>query len=72
MLGDPGGAPYDRVLVSAMADDLPSELVDQLTVDGVMVAPWAGVMHRVRRTDDGIDVTEHGGYRFVPLLHTRF
>ncbi len=37
-----------------------------------MVAPWAGVMHRVRRTDDGIDVTEHGGYRFVPLLHTRF
>ena len=71
-LGLPSLAPFDRILVSAMADDLPSELVDQLTVDGVMVAPWAGVMHRVRRTDDGIDVTEHGGYRFVPLLHTRF
>ena len=35
VLGDPHAAPYDRVLVSAMADSLPSTLVDQLADDGV-------------------------------------
>lgn len=71
-LGLPALAPFDRILVSAMADELPVELVEQLVPGGVMVAPWAGVMHRVRRTAEGIEVTDHGGYRFVPLLHTRF
>ncbi|WP_255583900.1 protein-L-isoaspartate O-methyltransferase [Dietzia sp. ANT_WB102] len=72
VLGLPELAPFDRILVSAMADELPEELVDQLSPDGVMVAPWAGRMHRVRRADGNIEVTDHGGYRFVPLLHTRF
>lgn len=72
VLGLPSLAPFDRILVSAMADDLPVDLVDQLADDGVMVAPWGGVMHRVRRTGGDVEVTEHGGYRFVPLHHTRF
>jgi protein-L-isoaspartate(D-aspartate) O-methyltransferase len=65
VLGDPGGAPYDRVLVSAEPDELPRELVDQLADDGVLVIPVAGVMLRV--TNPGAVVTEHGRYRFVPL-----
>jgi protein-L-isoaspartate(D-aspartate) O-methyltransferase len=65
VLGDPDGAPYDRVLVSAMADSLPPTLVDQLTDDGVRVIPVAGTMLRV--TNPGAVVTEHGRYRFVPL-----
>ncbi len=65
VLGDPDGAPYDRVLVSAMPDSLPSLLVDQLADDGVLVIPVAGTMLRV--TNPGAVVTEHGRYRFVPL-----
>lgn len=65
VLGDPTGAPWDRVLVSAEADELPQELVDQLSADGVLVAPVAGVMLRV--SNPGAVVTEHGYYRFVPL-----
>lgn len=72
VLGLPTLAPFDRILVSAMADDLPAELVHQLGPGGVMVAPWAGTMHRVRRTESGVEVTDHGGYRFVPLRGTRF
>jgi protein-L-isoaspartate(D-aspartate) O-methyltransferase len=65
VLGDPAGAPYDRVLVSAEGDELPQELVDQLTDDGVLVAPVAGTMLRV--VNPGARVSEHGHYRFVPL-----
>jgi protein-L-isoaspartate(D-aspartate) O-methyltransferase len=72
VLGLPEHGPYDRILVSAMADEMPTELVEQLAEGGVMVAPWREVMHRVSRVDGGIEVTDHGGYRFVPLRHTRF
>ena len=65
VLGDPGGAPYDRVLVSAEPDELPQELVDQLGREGRMVIPVAGTMLVV--TNPGARVSEHGFYRFVPL-----
>ncbi|WP_416954745.1 protein-L-isoaspartate O-methyltransferase family protein [Nocardioides sp. T5] len=65
VLGDPAGAPYDRILVSAMADSLPQALVDQLGDDGVLVVPVDGTMLRVG--NPGAVVTEHGHYRFVPL-----
>lgn len=65
VLGDPDGAPYDRVLVSAMPDELPLSLVAQLVDDGVLVIPVDGTMLRV--SHPGGVVTEHGHYRFVPL-----
>ncbi|WP_210649605.1 protein-L-isoaspartate O-methyltransferase [Nocardioides sp. SYSU D00065] len=65
VLGDPAGAPYDRVLVSAQPESLPPALVEQLADDGVLVIPVAGTMLRV--TNPGAVVTEHGHYRFVPL-----
>jgi len=65
VLGWPGAAPYHRVLVSAEPRELPDELVDQLTDDGVMVIPVNGTMLRV--VNPGRRVSRHGGYRFVPL-----
>ena len=67
VLGAPDRAPYDRVLVSAAPDELPGALVEQLADDGVLVIPVAGTMLRVRRRAAGVEVTEHGHYRFVPL-----
>jgi len=66
-LGRPDEAPYDRILVSAEARELPQELVDQLTDRGRMVVPVFGTMRLVRRTASGTEVTKHGSYRFVPL-----
>lgn len=63
VLGLPREAPFDRILVSAMAGALPFELVEQLTDDGVMVVPVEGQMLRVTREG----ATPHGLYRFVPL-----
>lgn len=67
VLGRPERAPYDRILVSAMAHDLPDQLLAQLDEDGRMVAPVAGRMLLVQRSEKGLEVTSHGEYRFVPL-----
>jgi protein-L-isoaspartate(D-aspartate) O-methyltransferase len=71
VLGAPDEGPFDRVLVSAMATRLPSELVEQLSAHGVLVVPVGGRMVRVVRDDsapDGLVLSEHGHYRFVPLV----
>ena len=69
VLGEPDAAPYDRILVSAEAAQLPASLVDQLGEDGILVIPVAGTMLRVSHPD--AIVTTHGRYRFVPLRLTR-
>lgn len=65
ILGRPQSAPYDRILVSADAPQVPAELVDQLTADGVMVIPVAGHLMRVRLGQPADDL---GRYVFVPLI----
>ena len=70
MLGRPGEAPYDRILVSAEAAELPAALVDQLGPGGILVAPVAGRLVDVHRPlDPGGEVVvhRHGRYTFVPL-----
>lgn len=69
-LGVPDEAPFERILVSAGARDLPEALLAQLAPGGIMVIPVASTMLRVRKSDDGsVEVSEHGGYSFVPLIH---
>lgn len=69
VFGCPEEGPYDRILVSAMADELPTGLVEQLAPGGVLVAPVAGVMKRVVLGEDGkATITNHGWYSFVPLI----
>lgn len=68
VLGAPESGPYDRILVSADAGALPTALTEQLVPDGAMVGPVRGTMLLVRATESGLSVTEHGSYRFVPLV----
>ncbi len=71
--GWPEQAPYDRVLVTAAASDVPSALVDLLAPGGILVAP-VGEDHRdqqllrIRRNDDGFSTEDLGLVRFVPLV----
>ena len=71
VLGAPDEAPFDRILVSAMAAVLPEELVAQLAADGILVAPVGGRMLRVQRDDTAEGrrrISTHRAYRFVPLV----
>ncbi|OKH89872.1 protein-L-isoaspartate O-methyltransferase [Thalassospira sp. TSL5-1] len=72
-LGWKAQAPFDRIIVTASAQDVPPVLVDQLAIGGIMVVPVGEVSHtqillRVMRTPTGIDVTELMPVRFVPML----
>ena len=68
VLGWPAAAPYDRILVSAEARELPQQLVDQLGDEAAMVIPVKGRMLRVRKPrDTALEITKHGRYAFVPL-----
>ncbi|MGL5816799.1 MAG: protein-L-isoaspartate O-methyltransferase family protein [Phycicoccus sp.] len=68
VLGAPDGGAFDRILVSATATTLPTALVSQLVPDGILVVPVQGVMTRAVNAGQQLAVTEHGPYRFVPLI----
>lgn len=67
------GAPYDAILVSAGAPDVPPALIDQIVEGGRIVIPVAGPGYdqrlvRVRRTAQGVTSDDLGGVAFVPLI----
>jgi protein-L-isoaspartate(D-aspartate) O-methyltransferase len=73
MLGWPEQAPFDRIVVTAAAEEVPAALKKQVRVGGVIVAPVGpqdGVqkLMRIERTDDGIIEKALGDVRFVPLI----
>jgi len=68
-LGLPTEAPYDRILVSASAPELPDELVNQLGPDGTMVVPVRNDIYIVKKGRDGrVHIDVQSGYIFVPLV----
>jgi len=65
-------APYDRILVTAAAPDVPKPLVEQLKEGGVLVIPVGGVylyqtLLRIRKRDGKVTEENLGGVAFVPL-----
>lgn len=59
--------PFDRILVSAEARQLPEGLVGQLADGGRMVIPVRGHLLAVDRDGDEIRTQAHGSVSFVPL-----
>lgn len=72
-LGYPDQSPYDRILVTAAAPEIPPPLVKQLKIGGVLVIPIGSVhmfqsLIRMRKGADGSLARENlGGVAFVPL-----
>ncbi|MBP7241508.1 MAG: protein-L-isoaspartate(D-aspartate) O-methyltransferase [Amaricoccus sp.] len=72
-LGLPEQAPFDRIILTAAAEDPPKLLLEQLRVGGIMVLP-VGQSHavqtllRIVKTESGLDYTDLGAVRFVPLV----
>lgn len=71
--GLPEQAPFDRILVTAAAEDPPGPLLAQLKVGGIMVLPVGQsdsvqTLIRVSRMQTGFEYEELRPVRFVPLL----
>ena len=71
VVGVPGRAPYDRILVSAESAEIPADLLGQLADPGRMVLPVSGRMVLLERAHGADTTSEHGHYRFVPLIAAR-
>jgi protein-L-isoaspartate(D-aspartate) O-methyltransferase len=72
-LGFPEKAPYDRVLVTAAAPNVPDPLVEQLKPTGIMLIPvgnislFQNLLKITKGTDGKIKQENLGGVAFVPL-----
>src|SRR5690606_34807863 len=67
VLGLPAHGPFDRILVSAEAREIPDALVAQLTDHGRMVIPVRRRLVVVDRHGEALRTRDVGAYRFVPL-----
>jgi protein-L-isoaspartate(D-aspartate) O-methyltransferase len=71
--GLPDQAPFDRIIVTAAAEDPPGPLLAQLRIGGIMVLPVGQSdavqsLIRVTRLETGFDYDELRPVRFVPLV----
>ena len=71
--GLPAQAPFDRILLTAAAEDPPAPLLEQLKVNGIMVLPVGQsdsvqTMIKIINTEKGLSYHEMGEVRFVPLI----
>jgi len=71
--GWPPQAPYDRIIVTAAAGEVPQALIDQLAVGGIMLVPVGPdpvnqTVERIIKTEQGITREELMPVRFVPLV----
>lgn len=65
--------PFDAVLITAAASEIPDKLLHQLKIGGKMVLPLGGSDFQVmtvvhRKGDEEFVTTAHGNFVFVPML----
>ena len=68
-----GQAPFERIIVTAAAQDVPPALLDQLAPNGVMILPVGETpdtqqLLKCRRTEHRVDYESLWPVRFVPLV----
>lgn len=71
-LGWPDEAPFDRIIVTAAAPELPAPLVEQLAEGGIIMAPlgshYSQILTIGRKEGGVLKLSHHTGCVFVPLL----
>ena len=72
-LGWDAQAPFERIIVTAAAADIPPILVDQLSVNGIMIVPIGRdenfqTIIKVVKKESGLETEQLRDVRFVPLI----
>ncbi len=70
--GWPDKAPFDGILVSAAAPEVPDVLLEQLALGGSLVIPvgsrYSQELLKIKRSNQGFEREKLGGVRFVALV----
>jgi protein-L-isoaspartate(D-aspartate) O-methyltransferase len=71
--GSPLYAPFDKILVTCGAPEIPQELLKQLKVNGIMVIPVGEgkeqkMLKIIKQSDTSFTKEEFGTFKFVPML----
>lgn len=64
-------APFDRIILTAAPNEIPLELIKQLKIDGIMVAPigkYTQRMLKIIKKKDGLIKQDLGDFVFVPMV----
>lgn len=61
-------SPFDRILVSAAAKEIPQRLIDQLANNGILVIPDRNGIWKIEKREETIDKQYFPGFAFVPLV----
>jgi protein-L-isoaspartate(D-aspartate) O-methyltransferase len=71
--GKPQYGPFDGIVITAAAPEIPDTLLKQLKIGGRLIVPVGSSGSQVmtvveRSTEDKFDYSEHGNFLFVPML----
>ena len=70
--GYPQASPYDRIIITAACTEIPLPLLDQLSENGLIIAPVGGASQSLvllQKTSKGIvEIKNQSKYVFVPLV----
>lgn len=72
--GYPEESPWDKIIVTACAPEIPDSLIDQLEIEGKLVAPvgqdyMSQILILLEKIgEDETKIEKHGGCAFVPLI----
>jgi protein-L-isoaspartate(D-aspartate) O-methyltransferase len=74
--GLPSFAPFDKIIITCGAPDIPQDLVDQLKVGGIMIIPIGEgkeqqMLRITKVSDTEIVQEEFGVFSFVPMLESK-
>jgi protein-L-isoaspartate(D-aspartate) O-methyltransferase len=74
--GLPTFAPFDKIIITCGAPEIPEELVNQMKVGGIMIIPIGeGVeqqMKKIVKISEGeITIEDFGVFKFVPMLENK-
>lgn len=73
--GLPNHAPFDGIIVTAGAPEIPKALLKQLAIGGRLVIPVGLKVQKMkvvwRKSEVDFEIQNYGDFKFVPMLHDR-